>query len=143
MELLCERERKFETLTFEVLPPSVMQNKPGLLSGTDSERLGLITIKTDEIFTLSTVVNCKMDNLASFKLFPAQERYSDFPSTGPNQEVTANGSNSLTCSHQEQTGNNCSKLCTQPPTPSKSIKIHAIRKLPPPGQLKEEHILQE
>ncbi len=28
VELLCERERKFETLTFQVLPPSVMQNKP-------------------------------------------------------------------------------------------------------------------
>ena len=123
-----------------------MQNKPGLLSGTDSERLGLITIKADEIFTLSTAVKSKMgnpDNLPSFKLFPAQERYTDFMSTGPKQQVAANDSNSLTCNHQEQTHNNCPKLCTPPPTPSKPIKIPAIRKLPPPGQLKEEHILQE
>ena len=124
----------------------ILQNKPGLLSGTDSERLGLITIKADEIFTLSTVVKSKMgnpDNLPSFKLFPAQERYTDFTSTGPKQQVAANDSNSLTCNHQEQTHNNCPKLCTPPPTPSKPIKIPAIRKLPPPGQLKEEHILQE
>ncbi|CAB4002182.1 Hypothetical predicted protein [Paramuricea clavata] len=146
VELLCERERKFETLTFQVLPPSVMQNKPGLLSGTDSERLGLITIKADEIFTLSTAVKSKMGNpgnLPSFKLFPAQERYSDFTATGPKQQVAADDSNSLTCNHQEQTHNNCPKLCTPPPTPSKPIKIPAVRKLPPPGQLKEEHILQE
>ena len=125
VELLCERERKFETLT-------------------DSERLGLITIKADEIFTLSTAVNSKMgntDNLPSFKLLPAQE--SDFTSTGPKPQVAANYSNSLTRNHQEQTHNNCPKVCTPPPTPSKPIKIPAIRKLPPPGQLKEEHILQE
>ena len=146
VELLCERERKFETLTFQVLPPSVMQNKPGLLSGTDSEKLGLITIKADEVLTLSTTVKSKMgnpENLPSFKLSPAQERYSDFTSTSPKQQVAANDSNSLTCNHQEQTHNNCPKLCTPLPAPSKPIKTPAIRKLPPPGQLKEEHILQE
>ena len=146
VELLCETERKFETLTFQVLLPSVMQNKPGLLSGTDSERLGLITIKADEIFTLSTEVKSKMgnpDNLPSFNHFPAKERYGDFTSPGTKTQVAANDSNSLTCNHQEKTHNNCPKLRTPPPTPSKPIKIPAIRKLPPSGQLKEEHILPE
>ena len=51
-----------------------MQNKPALLSGTDSKRLGLITIKSDEIFSLCKAVKPAKgilpDDLPGYKLHP-------------------------------------------------------------------------
>ena len=56
IDLLCERNSRYETLTFQVLPRDVMLDKPALLSGSDCETLGLIIIKADEIFSLTTAV---------------------------------------------------------------------------------------
>ena len=46
VELLWETHNKFDTLTFQVLPDSCIGIKPALLSGSDSERLGLVSVKT-------------------------------------------------------------------------------------------------
>ena len=59
IDLLCERNRTFETLTFQVLSRDIMMNKPALLSGSDCEKLGLIKITADEIFSLTSAVNRK------------------------------------------------------------------------------------
>ena len=56
IDLLCERNKRYESLTFQILPRDVMMNKPALLSGSDCEALGLITIKAHEIFSLTSEV---------------------------------------------------------------------------------------
>ena len=35
IDLLCERNKRYESLTFQILPRDVMMNKPALLSGSD------------------------------------------------------------------------------------------------------------
>ena len=49
VQLICERKKKYHTLEFQVLHQIHMQNKPALLSGEDSEKLGLVTIHADEV----------------------------------------------------------------------------------------------
>ena len=56
VDLVCERKHKYVTLTFQVLPDSSIGCKPALLSGSDSERLGLIKVHVDEIHSLSSEV---------------------------------------------------------------------------------------
>ena len=56
IDLLCERNKRYESLTFQILPRDVMMNKPALLSGSDYEALGLITIRAHEIFSLASAV---------------------------------------------------------------------------------------
>ena len=51
-DLVCERQDRYVTLTFQILPDSPIGSKPALLSGSDSERLGLVTIHADEIHSL-------------------------------------------------------------------------------------------
>ena len=55
VKLVCERKNKFEMLNFQVLKEEMMQNKPALLSGSDSERLGVVNIFADEVYTLQTI----------------------------------------------------------------------------------------
>ena len=52
--LLCEREGRYETFPFQVVPNELMDDKPALLSGTECERLGLISINTGEVFSIKT-----------------------------------------------------------------------------------------
>ena len=73
------------------------------------------------------------NNLPDFKLFSVQE------TVGPKQQLVFNNSNLPTCNHLQQIHNNCPKLCKI----TNHTQIPAIRKLPPPGQLKAENILQE
>ena len=61
-EVVCERETKFYTVLFQVLPDSVMVGKPALLSGTDSIRLGLATVGADEIYHLCSLVDNNAPN---------------------------------------------------------------------------------
>ena len=56
IDLLCGRNKRYESLTFQILPRNVMKNKPALLSGSDCEALGLNTIKAHEIFSLTAAV---------------------------------------------------------------------------------------
>ncbi|KAK2551056.1 hypothetical protein P5673_028114 [Acropora cervicornis] len=55
-DLVCERQDRYVTLTFQILPDSPIGSKPALLSGSDSERLGLVTIHADEIHSLYSEV---------------------------------------------------------------------------------------
>ena len=52
IDLVCERQNKYYLLTFQILPANVMENKPGLLSGKDCERMGLIKVHADEVHSL-------------------------------------------------------------------------------------------
>ena len=51
-DLMCERNKQYYTLTFQVLPSLHMENKPPLLSGFDSVKLGLVNINADDVFAL-------------------------------------------------------------------------------------------
>ena len=66
VDLVCKLQDKYETLTFQILPDSSIGSKPALLSGSDSEKLGLVTVHADEIHSLSSEVettNAKHENL--------------------------------------------------------------------------------
>ena len=56
VELACEKAEKYETLVFQILPDTLMGPKPALLSGIDSQRLGLIKVQAGEIHSLSSTV---------------------------------------------------------------------------------------
>ena len=44
---MCERDTRFHTLLFQVLPDNVMKGKPALLLGSDSVRLRLVNVNAD------------------------------------------------------------------------------------------------
>lgn len=140
-ELLCERPNKYETLVFQVLPDEVMGDKPALLSGRDSEILGLITVQADEVFSLSDTVTDVTDerftDLPGYKLHPPGQR-EDTACESESQLAHS----ALLCNHVEQT-NNSTTRCTPAPAPSAQIRIPASRDLPPPGQLCKVHVLQQ
>ena len=52
--LACEGATSYEMLDFEVIDSDLIPNKPALLSGKDSKRLGLITFNQDKVFASST-----------------------------------------------------------------------------------------
>ncbi len=112
-QLLCDKGDKFTTLNFQILPDAIMGDKPALLSGSDSERLGLIKIRADEVFTITSVINT------------ATNTNTDHP---PGYQI-----------HTDKHGKQ-GKTLTSGPNPSSPIKIPAERKLPPPGQLEKHHI---
>jgi len=58
VQLLCDQQDRYETLVFQVLPDHVMGSKPALLSGGDSEHLGLVSIKSDEVYSISSKITC-------------------------------------------------------------------------------------
>ena len=53
INLLCDRGNRYHDLVFQVLADSDIGEKPALLSGEDSESLGLIKIMADEVLSLS------------------------------------------------------------------------------------------
>ena len=56
VKLVCQKNKLYETLTFQILPDDIMGNKPALLSGGDSECLSLVRIEADTIFSRSPSV---------------------------------------------------------------------------------------
>ena len=119
---------QYVTLTFQILPDDIMVNKPALLSGGDIERLGLIRIESDTIFSLSpsvTITNCN-------------EAQDALPSA---QKMQAQGQ--VECNHIKQLHNNTPSTCNPLPSPSQPISIPAKQRLPPAGALQKEHILME
>lgn len=54
VQLLCHRQAKYQILEFQVVPSTQFQNKPALISGIDSRRLGLIDIHADEVHAINT-----------------------------------------------------------------------------------------
>ncbi len=55
VSLACEGVTHFETLVFEVIDTKDIPGKPALISGKDSERLGLITFHRDRVFSSTTM----------------------------------------------------------------------------------------
>ena len=53
IKLICDRNGKFHTIKFQVLPEMVMKGKPALLSGTVCEKLGLVQVDADEVYSLA------------------------------------------------------------------------------------------
>ena len=53
ISLLCDRGNQYHSLVFQVLADSDIGDKPALLSGEDSEFLGLIKIMADEVLCLA------------------------------------------------------------------------------------------
>ena len=58
VQLICERDSQFHLLLFQVISDDIMQGKPALISGTDSVKLGLVTVDADEIFQISPPLIC-------------------------------------------------------------------------------------
>lgn len=102
VELLYQRDNQYDTLTFQILPDD-MANKPALLSGADSERLGLIRIESDTVFSLSpsvTIANC-------------------------NEAQDTQAQEQVECNHIEQIHNNRPSTCNPLPSLSQPINIPA------------------
>ena len=138
VELLCEKNNKFDTLFFQVLPDSCIGIKPALLSGSDSEWLGLVKVQVDEIHSLCSSADhnasTKHDDLPGFQ-FSLQVDASIPPNTAPGQ------GNLKACNHLQQLHETTASPCNPPPSASSPITIPSNRLLPPPGQVKMEDLL--
>ena len=131
---------RYVTLTFEILPDSSIGSKPALLSGSDSERLGLITVHADEIHSLSSEVQtttAKHENLLGIQCSRLWDVASHHVETIPETKVT------MACNHLRQLHETTANPCNPAPSPSKPIKILSKRQLPLPGQLRKEDILDQ
>ncbi|KAL9951502.1 hypothetical protein ACROYT_G044171 [Oculina patagonica] len=109
-----------------------MGNKPTLLSGGYSERLGFVRIEADAIpfFSLSSPsVTSDQSNKPCDLQTSAQATHTQTP---------------VECNHIEQLlHNNTPGTCDEPLLPSQPIRIPARRWLPPADKLRKEHILAE
>ena len=112
-----------------------MGPKPALLSGTDSERLGLIKVQADGIHSLSSTVE------ASGTVEPSQ------PSGDKNPSGTSappkNTEPSTQCNHLQQIHEITTDQCYPSPAPSPPIMVTSNRRLPPPGSLTEGDVLSQ
>ena len=54
VQLVCSRNNKYTLLEFQVIPSTKLRDKPALISGSDSSKLGLVEIHADIIHALST-----------------------------------------------------------------------------------------
>lgn len=140
IDLLCERNKRYESLTFQILPRDVMMNKPALLSGSDCEALGLITIRAHEIFSLTSAVRDSSGKRAP--TYPASS-----PQTNPdpgNPAAQANGTlKGVKGRHPDQPDSANPYGDPATPSPSKPIMIPSKRRLAPPGNLTKEDILTQ
>ena len=140
VELLCEKNNKFDTLIFQVLPDSCIGTKPALLSGSDSERLEPIRVQTDEIHSLCSSADhnasTKHGDLPGFQFTPLVDT-----NTPQNTAPCQNQGNLKTCNHLQQLHETTTSPCNPPPSPSPPITIPSNRRLLPPGQLQMMDIL--
>ena len=140
VDLVCERQDGYVTLTFQILPDSSIGSKPALLSGSDSERLGLITVHADEIHSLSSEVEtttAEHENLPGIQCSRLWDVASHHVETIPETKIT------MACNHLRQLHETTANPCTPAPSPSKPIKVLSKRQLPLPGQLRKEDILEQ
>ena len=134
VELVCEKAEKYETLVFQILPDTLMGPKPAILSGIDSERLGLIKVQADEIHSLSSTVE------ASGTVEPSQptgdENTSGTSARRKNTEPTTQ------CNHLQQIHEITTDQCHPSPSPSPPIMVTSSRRLPPLGSLTKGNVLR-
>lgn len=140
VELLCKKNNKFDTLIFQVLPDSCIGIKPVLLSGSDSERLGLIKVQADEIHSLHSSADHKAHtkhyNLPGFQL-TTQACASPPQYTAPSHtQMTPK-----TCNHLQQLHDTTVSPCNPLPSLSAPITVSSTCRLPPLGQLQIHDIL--
>ena len=138
VNLVCKRQDKYETITFQILPDFSIGSKPALLSGSDSERLGLITVHADEIHSLSSEVettNAEHENLPGIQCSRPWGVASQYLESIPGTKMT------MVCNHLRQLHETTANPYTPAPSPSKPIKVPSNRQLPLPGQLRKEDIL--
>ena len=140
VDLVCERKHKYETLTFQVLPDSSIGCKPALLSGSDSERLGLIKVLADEIHSLSSEVE---NSIAEHGKPPGLQSTRPWEFAPQPVESIPDPKMNMACNHLRQLHEATANPCNPPPSPSKPIKVLSNRQLPPPGQLRKEDILDQ
>ena len=110
-----------------------MGPKPALLSGTDSERLGLIKVQADGIHSLSSTVE------ASGTVEPSQPSGDENPSG--TSAPPKNTEPSTQCNHLQQIHEITTDQCYPSPAPSPPIMVTSNRRLPPPGSLTEGDVL--
>ncbi len=150
VELICERPDAYHILRLQVLPDSIMANKPALLSGTDSELLGLIKINADEIHRLAST---------SYTETPGGKDTEPLPSfkatlnTSPKKTLTEHqmsldneaieNLHSVSCDHTKAIHQGTPTGCKPPPSPSEPIQIPISRNLPPAGHLLKQDVLRE
>ena len=140
VDLVCERQDRYVTHTFQILPDSSIGSKPVLLSGSDSERLGLITVHADEIHFLSSKVEtttAEHENLPGIQCARLWDVASHHVETIPETKLT------MACNHLRQLHKNTANPCTPAPSPSKPVKVLSKRQLPLPGKLRKEDILDQ
>lgn len=155
VDLLCEREHKYELLKFQVLPGEMLKNKPALLSGADSEKLGLIQIKADEVFSMSSIVQNTSDGacdtppgyrLGKHSVLQGSHSPLDLDDITRYGKAQEDKASDLHCGHMEQIHSimDTQNVCRPTPAPTtKPIQIPQSRCLPPPGKLEKDHVLKE
>lgn len=143
VELVCERKNQYETLTFQVLPDSCIGSKPALLSGSDSERLGLIRVHADDIHSLDSAV----DHLPStqHETPPDLQASRQLDDDGAEQQIESMPEPPMvmSCNHLRQIHETSADLCNPSPSASRPVKVPPNRRLPSPGQLQKKHVLDQ
>ena len=139
MDLVCETKNRYVVLTFQILPNSVMGGKPPLLSGADSEMLGLINFQDKDVF--ATTSSCQV--LEASDTEPPGYRIivtDKFSSKGYDVDKPI----TPICNHAEEIhATAVESTCKPPPQPSLPLHIPSSRKLPPPGELTQHDLLTQ
>ena len=118
VELVCERGGKFHSLLFQVIADKDIGDKPALISGEDSEALGLLRIEADEILCVSTELGDAEDReTPTFRIVKRINKQED-NSALPKGEGLEQGA-------------------------SRPATVPARKKLGAPGQLTKENILEQ
>ena len=75
VKIVCINDQKYELLEFQVLPASHFSNKPALISGADSRKLGLVDIYAAEIHEIyadrSQMMIPSLNSLSREEIFTA------------------------------------------------------------------------
>lgn len=132
IDLLCERNKRYEPLTFQILTRDVMMNKPALLSGSNCEALGLITIRAHKIFTLTSAVKDSSGKRAL--AYPASSSQTN-PDPGDPTAQTNGTPKGVKGRHPDQPDSDNPYGDPATPSPSNPIMIPSKRRLAPPGTL--------
>ena len=131
VELVCEKAEKYETLIFQILPDTIMGPKPALLSGSDSEPLGLIKVQADEIHSLPSILEASGTAESSQ---PSGDKNPSGTSAPPNDTEP-----STQCNHLQQ----IHKITTDQCHPSPSPSVTSNCRLPPPSSLTKGDVLSQ
>ena len=146
VELVYEQQDKYITLVFQVLSTADMAGKPALLSGVDSEKLGLITfnIKDGEVFSISSSVITSTATTSATELPDDLPGYRNVPCGETTLTISSQPTSS--CDHVQAIHSVISTphQCQPSPSPSlKPLEIPGSRKLSRPGSLRKDEVLDQ